>query len=193
MLHALRAFTPDDAEALRKTARTFPMTEHYDVERTIMSLGIREALVTVLSPKGVPTPLAATRLIPPDSRMAPLTPPELAQVVAGSQLQARYGTAIDRESAQEIITARLLAARQAAEAAAAQAGTAAAGGAAAGAAAPGGMTQAQYEREIRRQATEAERARQREMREAERERKAQERAARAAERQREKTIETGIR
>jgi DNA helicase HerA-like ATPase len=191
--HALRAFTPDDADALRKTARTFPMTEHYDIERTITSLGIGEALVTVLSPKGVPTPLAATRLIPPDSRMAPLTPPELAQVVAGSQLQARYGTAIDRESAHEIITARLLAARQAAEAAAAQAGTAAAGGAAAGVPPPGGMTQAQYEREIRRQATEAERARQREMREAERERKAQERAARAAERQREKTIETGIR
>ena len=73
--HALRAFTPDDADALRKTARTFPVTTHYDVERTITSLGIGEALVTVLSPKGVPTPLAATRLIPPDSRMAPLTDP----------------------------------------------------------------------------------------------------------------------
>ena len=71
--HALRAFTPDDADALRKTARTFPVTAHYDVERTITSLGIGEALVTVLSPKGIPTPLAATRLVPPDSRMAPLT------------------------------------------------------------------------------------------------------------------------
>ncbi len=69
--HALRAFTPDDADALRKTARTFPMTDHYDVERTITSLGIGEAFVTVLSPKGVPTPLAATRLVPPDSRMSP--------------------------------------------------------------------------------------------------------------------------
>ena len=69
--HALRAFTPDDAEALRKTARTFPMTEFYDVERTITSLGIGEAFVTVLSPKGVPTPLAATRLLAPDSLMAP--------------------------------------------------------------------------------------------------------------------------
>jgi hypothetical protein len=124
--------------------------------------------------------------------MAPPTSEELAQGVAASQRPARYGTPIDRESAHEIITARLLAARQAAEAAAAQAGTAAAGGAP-GAPAPGGMTQAQYEREIRRQATQAERERQREMREAERERKAQERAARAAERQREKTIETGIR
>ena len=61
--HALRAFTPDDADALRKTARTFPMTDFYDVEKTITSLGIGEALVTVLSPRGVPTPLAATRLL----------------------------------------------------------------------------------------------------------------------------------
>ena len=87
--HALRAFTPDDADALQKTARTFPMTTDYDVERTITSLGIGEALVTVLSPKGVPTPLAATRLIPPDSRMAPLTDQELSQVIAGSQLNAQ--------------------------------------------------------------------------------------------------------
>ena len=69
--HALRAFTPDDADALRKTARTFPMTDFYDVEKTITSLGTGEALVTVLSPRGVPTPLAATRLLPPDSLMAP--------------------------------------------------------------------------------------------------------------------------
>src|SRR5204863_368052 len=83
-----------DVNELRKPARTFPMTEHYDLERTLTSLGIGEALVTVLSPKGVPTPLAATRLIPPDSRMAPLSEAELGQVVAGSQLQARYGTPI---------------------------------------------------------------------------------------------------
>ena len=70
--HALRAFTPDDADALRKTARTFPMTEFYDIEKTITSLGTGEALVTVLSPRGVPTPLAATRLLPPDSLMAPI-------------------------------------------------------------------------------------------------------------------------
>ena len=72
--HALRAFTPDDADALRKTARTFPMTEFYDVEKTITSLGTGEALVTVLTPRGVPTPLAATRLLPPDSQMAPMPP-----------------------------------------------------------------------------------------------------------------------
>jgi hypothetical protein len=201
--HALRAFTPDDADALRKTARTFPMTEHYDIERTITSLGIGEALVTVLSPNGVPTPLAATRLIPPDSRMAPLTEPEIAQVVAASPLQARYGTTIDRESAHEIITARLVAVRQTAEAAAQTTASGTASGAGAtvgssgGAADPtapyGGMTRREYEAQIRREAREAERERVRRAREAERERNAQERAARAAERQRQKTIETGIR
>ena len=157
--HALRAFTPDDADALRKTARTFPMTEHYDVERTITSLGIGEALVTVLSPKGVPTPLAATRLVPPDSRMAPLTEQELAGLMAASPLYGRYGAAVDRESAHEIITARLAAAHQAAEAAAQAAATNAGvpGGVAAGTAAGGalgGMTPAQYRREIERQARE---------------------------------------
>jgi hypothetical protein len=199
--HALRAFTPDDADALRKTARTFPMTEHYDIERTITSLGIGEALVTVLSPKGVPTPLAATRLIPPDSRMAPLTEPEIAQMVAASPLQAHYGTAIDRESAHEIITARLVAARQAAESAAraaagasGSAGGLATTGTATDATAPyGGMTRREYEAQIRREAREAERERERRVREAERARARQEREARAAERQRQKTIETGIR
>ena len=82
--HALRAFTPDDADALRKTARTFPMTERYDVEKTLTSLGIGEALVTVLSPRGVPTPLAATRLLPPDSLMAPLPPADFQARIAAS-------------------------------------------------------------------------------------------------------------
>ena len=189
--HALRAFTPDDADALRKTARTFPVTAHYEVEQTITSLGIGEALVTVLSPKGVPTPLAATRLVPPDSRMAPLTPEEQAQVIATSPLQARYGAAVDRESAHEIITARLATARQAAAAAAG----AATGGAAGGVAGPGTvpgpgtMTAAQQQREINRRAREIEAER----KAIERERKAEQRAAQAAERQRQRTIETGVR
>src|SRR6476620_734676 len=82
--HALRAFTPDDADALRKTARTFPTTTHYDVEKAITSLGTGEALVTVLSPKGIPTPLAATRLLPPDSLMAALPDADLQARVAAS-------------------------------------------------------------------------------------------------------------
>jgi DNA helicase HerA-like ATPase len=151
--HALRAFTPDDADALRKTARTFPMTSHYDVEKTITSLGIGEALVTVLSPRGVPTPLAATRLLPPDSLMSALPDADLQARIASGSLKAKYGQTIDRQSAYEIITGRIAAARQAAADAAAQ-------GAAAGQISPttaGGlntMTPAQQEREIARRARE---------------------------------------
>jgi len=112
--HALRAFTPEDADALRKTARTFPVTEHYDVEKTITSLGTGEALVTVLSPRGVPTPLAATRILPPDSLMAALPPDQFAARVQSGMLGAKYGTRIDRESAHEIITRQLETARTAA-------------------------------------------------------------------------------
>jgi DNA helicase HerA-like ATPase len=187
--HALRAFTPDDADALRKASRTFPVTSHYDVERTITSLGIGEALVTVLSPKGVPTPLAATRLIPPDSRMAPLTDQELSQLMAGSELYGRYGTAVDRESAHEIITARLAAAHQAAAAAAGVPAGAPGGAAGTGGDVFGGMTPAQYKRELQRQV----RAQEAERKAVERERKAQERERKAEERDRQRTINTGIR
>ena len=77
--HALRAHTPEDESSLRKTVRTFPKTDHYDVGETLTSLGIGEALVTVLSPDGVPTPLAATRLVPPDSLMAAVDEPTRAR------------------------------------------------------------------------------------------------------------------
>jgi DNA helicase HerA-like ATPase len=116
--HALRAFTPEDADALRKTARTFPISSHYDVEQTITSLGTGEALVTVLSPRGVPTPLAATRLLPPDSLMAALPADQFAARVASGMLGAKYGTRIDRESAHEIIGRQLDSARAAAAASA---------------------------------------------------------------------------
>ncbi|MEO7665377.1 MAG: helicase HerA-like domain-containing protein [Candidatus Limnocylindrales bacterium] len=186
--HALRAFTPDDADALRKTARTFPMTEFYNVERTITSLGIGEAIVTVLSPRGVPTALAATRLLPPDSLMAAISDEALHAAVAGSLLATRYGETVDPESAHEIITARLAAARQAAQdsamAAAQQAGIdpATAG-------TFGGMTPAEQRREIQAQAREIART----QREAERQRKADVRAAATADRQRQRMMETGVR
>ncbi|HJP88452.1 MAG TPA: helicase HerA-like domain-containing protein, partial [Candidatus Limnocylindrales bacterium] len=134
--HALRAFTPEDADALKKTARTFPMTDFYDVEKTITSLGIGEALVTVLSPRGVPTPLAATRLLAPDSLMAALAPAELQGRISTSTLHSKYGATVDRDSAKERLDARIAAGR----AAAAQS-TAAYGGAPAGTPGPaGGMT-----------------------------------------------------
>ena len=105
--HALRAFTPKDADDLRKTARTFPVTEHYDVEAALTSLGIGEALVTVLLPDGTPSPLAWTRIVPPDSRMAPADERVRASLVAESPLRVKTFAAPDRESAAEILGARL--------------------------------------------------------------------------------------
>ena len=158
--HALRAFTPEDADNLRKTARTFPMTEFYDVEKLLTSLGIGEAAVTVLSPRGVPTPLAATRLIAPDSQMSPIPDDQFAALVAASPLQAKYGATVDRASAYEMIKARIDAAQlppqqaAAAQQAAAQAAapTYAAPGTAYGTPTPGAapgtvtMTQAELRR-----------------------------------------------
>jgi DNA helicase HerA-like ATPase len=105
--HALRAHTPDDEKALNAAVRTFPKTEFYDLAETLTSLGIGEAVVTVLNTNGVPTSVVATRLIPPASRMAPLTPEELQADVRQSDLLAEYGQTVDRESAREILAARI--------------------------------------------------------------------------------------
>ncbi len=109
--HALRAFTPEDADNLHKAARTFPITQDYDIERDVQALGIGEAFVTVLSPRGVPTPVAWTVLIPPDSLMAAMDPAAQQQMIAASPLTAKYAQAIDRESAHEMISARIAAAQ----------------------------------------------------------------------------------
>ncbi len=105
--HALRAHTPNDEAALRATVRTFPKTPFYDLEETLTSLGIGEAVVTGLDRRGAPTPVVAARLIPPGSRMGPLTPEELAADLRDSPLQEEYGKAIDRESAREMLAKRL--------------------------------------------------------------------------------------
>ena len=105
--HALRAHTPDDEVALRATVRTFPRTPFYDLGQTLTSLGIGEAAVSVLDGRGTPTPVFATRLIPPSSRMAPLTPEELQADVRGSPWLATYGQAVDRESAREMLAKRM--------------------------------------------------------------------------------------
>jgi DNA helicase HerA-like ATPase len=183
--HALRAFTPEDADALKKTARTFPMTDFYDVEKTITSLGTGEALVTVLSPRGVPTPLAATRLIAPDSLMAALQSSELQGRIAMSALYAKYGQTVDSDSAKERLAARIAAGREAA-ARSTEAYTGAPTGAGGQ---PGGMTPAQYRREVERQVREqraAERA-------AERERKAEAAERKREERARQRSVDSAIR
>ena len=108
--HALRAFTADDDKALRAAARTFPKTSFYDIEETLTTLGTGEALVTVLSPNGAPTPPFATRLIPPAARMGPLTPDEMDRSLSSSNQVREYATAFDRESARELLAKRMAAA-----------------------------------------------------------------------------------
>jgi hypothetical protein len=105
--HALRAFTPDDADALRKTVRTYPKTSDYQLEEALTSLGTGEAIVTVMSERGAPTPVAWTMLRAPRSRMAPADAAAIAATVSGSPLQAEYGQAVDRESAYERLAAKL--------------------------------------------------------------------------------------
>lgn len=113
--HALRAFTPDDAAALRAAARTYPTSE-YDLERLLQELGTGEAVITVLTEKGAPTPVAWTRLRAPQGSMDPAPAATLEAIVAASPSNARYGTPIDNESAYELLEARVAADRAQAEA-----------------------------------------------------------------------------
>ncbi|WP_027342862.1 helicase HerA-like domain-containing protein [Hamadaea tsunoensis] len=104
--HALRAYTPDDAKALKATASTFPKSG-YDLEELLTQLGTGEAVVTVLNEKGAPTPVAWTRLRAPQSLMAAAPAELLQQTTANSLLYAKYATPVDRESAYEMLAARL--------------------------------------------------------------------------------------
>ncbi|MFS0794739.1 helicase HerA-like domain-containing protein [Microbacterium sp. 1P10AE] len=114
--HALRAFTPDDATALRASVRTYPASG-YDLERVLQELGTGEAIVTVMDERGTPTPVAWTRLFAPRASMSPIPADDLGAAVSASPLFAQYGTPIDGESAREILAARMQAATEAREAA----------------------------------------------------------------------------
>ncbi|MGW4480738.1 helicase HerA-like domain-containing protein [Rhodococcus triatomae] len=105
--HALRAFTPDDQKALAKTVRTYPKTAHYDLEKALTSLGTGEAVVTVLSEKGAPTPVAWAKIPPPRSLMDTIGEDAIRAAATASPLYAKYGATLDRESAYELLTARL--------------------------------------------------------------------------------------
>lgn len=107
--HALRAFTPDDQKALTRTVRTFPTSE-YDLEELLTTLGTGEAVVTVLSERGAPTPVAWTRMLAPTSLMAPSSEATMDQLVSASPFNAKYGAAVDRESAYEMLNKRMEAA-----------------------------------------------------------------------------------
>jgi DNA double-strand break repair helicase HerA and related ATPase len=99
--HALRAFTPDDQKALSRTVRTYPKTDVYDLESALTSLGIGEAVVTVLSEKGAPTPVAWTRMRVPRSLMGAIGTDAIAAAAQASSLQAKYGQTIESESEPE--------------------------------------------------------------------------------------------
>ncbi len=193
--HALRAFTPQDADNIKKTVQTFPMTSYFDVGQRIQQLGTGEALVTVLSPNGVPTPLAPTRIGPPDSLMAALDPGTFAQLVATGALSAKYSATIDRQSAHEIITARIQAAQQAAAAAAIPAPLppTAYGGAPAATLGQITMTQAEYNREMRDQQRAAAQAQRAADQAARAQQRAQQQAAAAQKRQETQLLRTGTR
>ena len=105
--HQLRAATPNDAKALKATVNTYPTSEYADLGKVILSLGIGEAVVTVMNERGAPTPVAWTRLRAPESLMGPADPAAMSAAVDGSALKAKYGEAVDRESAREKLAARL--------------------------------------------------------------------------------------
>ncbi|HVT05348.1 MAG TPA: helicase HerA-like domain-containing protein [Thermoanaerobaculia bacterium] len=111
--HAVRAFTPQDAKNLKATASTFPTSEFYDIGKTLTSLGTGEALVSVLNPKGVPTAVAITQIFPPSSVMGAADDADYNRVIAASTLASKYATAIDRESAHEILQKKISSAAQA--------------------------------------------------------------------------------
>ncbi|MGH3971330.1 MAG: helicase HerA-like domain-containing protein [Mycobacterium sp.] len=104
--HALRAFTPDDQKALAKTVRTYPKTDVYDLESALTSLGIGEAVTTVLSERGAPTPVAWTRLRSPRSLMGSIGDNAISAAAKAGPLHARYGQTVDSKSASELLDER---------------------------------------------------------------------------------------
>ncbi|MBM6499450.1 helicase HerA-like domain-containing protein [Flavobacterium macrobrachii] len=113
--HALRAFTAKDRQAIKQTADNYPTSDYYKTDEVLTSLGIGEAFVTALNEKGIPTPLAATMMRAPMSRMDVLTESEISEINTKSKLVKKYAEEIDRESAYEILNKKIEEANQAAE------------------------------------------------------------------------------
>ena len=105
--HALRAFTAKDRKAIKLTAQNYPDTDYYDTAEVLTSLGIGEALVSALNEKGKPTPLAATMMRAPMSRMDILSERELSSLLADSKMVRKYNEDIDRESAYEMLNKKI--------------------------------------------------------------------------------------
>ena len=113
--HALRAFTPRDAKALKAAVTTYPKTDDYDLEEDLTQLGTGEAMVTILSERGAPTPVVWTRLLPPASLMAAIDVKDVDGLSRASSLWDTYAEEVDRESARERLAAKMAAGAEAAE------------------------------------------------------------------------------
>jgi DNA helicase HerA-like ATPase len=105
--HALRAFTPRDAKALKAAVTTYPESDDYQLEDALTALGTGEAMVTILSEKGAPTPVVWTRMRPPTSLMAAVPTEQVDAAAKNDPLFAKYGAEIDRDSAREKLASKL--------------------------------------------------------------------------------------
>ena len=113
--HALRAYTPRDQKAVKTAAETFRANPDLDVAQVITKLGVGEVLVSFLDEKGVPGIVDRALVIPPRSQIGPITPEQRDGLIAQSPVAATYATAVDRESAYELLKTRADAAAIAAE------------------------------------------------------------------------------
>jgi DNA helicase HerA-like ATPase len=104
--HALRAYTPRDQKAVRTAAETLRPNPGIDSEKAITELGVGEALVSFLDEKGRPTPVERAFVLPPASRIGPITADERKAVMAASPVAGAYDAAVDRESAYERLKGR---------------------------------------------------------------------------------------
>jgi len=104
--HALRATTPNEEKAVRTAARSFRQNPAFETEKAISELGIGEALVSILDKQGSPTPVERAFIVPPTSRLSPLTTEERKKIMDASPDAGKYDTPVDRESAYEKLTAR---------------------------------------------------------------------------------------
>ena len=104
--HALRAFTPRDQKAVRAAAETMRANPKFSAEQAIMELGVGEALVSFLDEKGRPSVVERAFVLPPGTRIGPITDPERQALVANSIVAGVYDKAVDRESAYERLRAR---------------------------------------------------------------------------------------
>ncbi|OCB75134.1 helicase HerA-like domain-containing protein [Flavobacterium crassostreae] len=105
--HALRAFTANDRKSIKQTADNYPLSDYYNTSEVLTSLGIGEALVTALNEKGIPTPLVATMLRAPMSRMDILSESEIQDINQHSKLVKKYSEVLDRESAYEMLNQKI--------------------------------------------------------------------------------------